>query len=103
MSSRLSPYLALLAVLAGGALSCSRDGGKVRRYDCSCTFLTDFDDKSGQSVVVCQPDRARAEAAAKGCAQSAAPAPVEQCRCAAAGATGSEPCQSGDCHVKEHR
>ncbi len=68
----------------------------------SSRFLCD--DPSGQSVVVCQPDRARAEAAAKGCAQSAAPAPVQRCRCSSmAGATGSEPCKSGYCNVKEHR
>jgi hypothetical protein len=94
---------ALLALLGGGALSCSRAGGRAQRYDCRCTFLTDFDDPSGQLVVVCQPDQERAEAAAKGCAQSAAPAPVEQCRCSPAGASGSAPCQSGYCHVKEHR
>lgn len=101
--SLVTACLALLWLLGGGVLACSRDGGRAQRYDCSCTFLTDFDDPSGQLVVVCQPDQERAEAAAKGCAQSAAPAPVEQCRCSVAGASGSEPCQSGYCHVKEHR
>ncbi len=97
MTSRSWALLALVA-----ACSCSRDNKPLQRYECTCSFLTDFDDPSGQSVVICQTDRQRAEAAAKGCAQSAAPAPVQQCRCSVA-SKGAEACKSGYCHVKEHR
>jgi hypothetical protein len=82
--------LLLLAALSLASAACE----KGNRYDCSCSFLTDYDDASKQLVEVCAPSLERAAAFAKGCAQSGAPAPIQACVCRPGGA---EPCRAGAC------
>jgi hypothetical protein len=75
---RIRPWIvgALYSVLL---LGCAKEKGST--YTCACTFLTDFDDGSSHDVTVCSPSDERAPNFARGCAQSAAPAPVEKCSC----------------------
>lgn len=67
----------LAAALAGAA--CGRREG--RPFACDCAFLTDYDDGSKVSIEVCVAVSEPSEPAARGCAQSGAPAPVERCDC----------------------
>jgi len=92
---KLAAAASLLGLLVAG-MSCKREPSQ--RFDCTCHFLTDFDDASRQSVEVCAADPRRAEAAARGCAQSAAPAPVQSCSCRAADRPG---CPPDDCRIHE--
>jgi hypothetical protein len=93
--ARLARALASAAGLGLGA--CRPEGAWVA---CECTFLTDFDDTSATHVEVCAPSVERADEVARGCAQSAAPAPVERCACAAAPVAASERCAVGDCRAR---
>jgi hypothetical protein len=81
--------------LGAAAAGCPAERGDV--YDCTCTFLTDFDDPSRHEVLVCAPSSERAPAIARGCAQAGAPAPVQGCACRKA-AAGT--CALGECRMK---
>ena len=98
MKSRLTAALFTLTAGLLLAAGCREEG---RWYACSCTFLTDFDDPSGQRVEVCAPSAARAPGVAKGCAQTAAPAPVQGCACSpkAMAEGASAVCSAGDCQA----
>jgi hypothetical protein len=75
-----APWRALLiGALAMVASGCKAEAGVP--WQCTCTFLTDYDDPSRHEVEVCAPVRERAEAQARGCAQSGAPAPIQRCEC----------------------
>jgi hypothetical protein len=87
------------ALVALALVACRGDRGE--RYECRCAFLTDFDDASGSRLGVCAAADDEAVAAARGCAQSAAPAPVQSCACERA--RGAPPCRRGDCEVSPHR
>ena len=94
---RLLQFRKRLVVGAALALTlgCQEQGAA---YHCSCAFLTDYDDGSTQEVEVCAQSVERAPAVARGCAQSAAPAPIQECTCKPA--TSSRPCRAGECAVK---
>lgn len=70
---------AALLVALRAAAGCRDEPG--RPYACSCAFLTDFDDASSLPARVCAPSAERAPAIARGCAQTTAPAPVQECTC----------------------
>jgi hypothetical protein len=89
---------AWLALALSSALVACDDKGAS--YACTCSFLTDFDDASSESVVVCASSPERAAPMARGCAQSAAPAPVQSCRCAL---RGGPVCRDGACEVVQKR
>jgi hypothetical protein len=82
--------LLLLVLLCGG---CREQG---ERHRCSCAFLTDFDDGSRREVTVCSPTAERAPAVARGCAQSGAPATIQDCTCTSLGGR----CAVGACDVE---
>jgi hypothetical protein len=82
----------LVPLLAGAVLAACDDRG--HRVVCTCTFLTDFDDSSSRDVTVCAPTADRAPNVARGCAQSAAPAPVQRCTCKP---EIGAPCTLGEC------
>ncbi len=89
---------ALLALLLASAVpvlgaGCEKERGSP--YACACTFLTDFDDASVHEVTVCSPSDERAPDFARGCAQSAVPAPVEKCSCKVVKEAGT--CEVGLC------
>lgn len=84
----LGSALAVALALAG----CTRKEGAP--FECECEFLTDYDDASKQAVRVCAKDDGEALVEARGCAQLAAPAPVQSCRCARAQEAGP-PCRIG--------
>jgi hypothetical protein len=86
--ARAAALAGLLAALAGSG--CERG----TRFECTCGFLTDYDDASKQVVDVCAPSPERASEFAKGCAQSGAPAPIHSCACRP---TSGEPCRAGQC------
>jgi hypothetical protein len=90
-SRDLEAALAAL-ILVAAAPSCERGGAP---YDCACSYLTDFDDASTQPVRVCSPAPERAQAIARGCAQTGAPAPIQGCSCAPA--RGAAPCDGVPC------
>ncbi|AKT41951.1 uncharacterized protein CMC5_061730 [Chondromyces crocatus] len=70
-----------LTLSASSALASGCRSERGSPYDCTCTFVTDFDDESRQRVTVCAADAARSIATARGCAQSGAPGPVQTCSC----------------------
>ena len=87
-------------VLVGATSGCKDDPGAS--YACDCAFLTDTDDTSIQKVEVCESTPERAQQAARGCAQSGAPATVQSCSCTAKNEK-KDACKAGDCTVLEHR
>ncbi len=68
----------LLALLVAAAAGCREEGAP---YDCTCTYLTDFDDAAKQETRVCAASPERAPGVARGCAQAGAPAPIQECSC----------------------
>ena len=90
---RCGVCLAVLVCVALASSACEEPGG---RFACDCAFLTDFDDSSTLRVEVCAANFDEAGATARGCAQSAAPARVESCRCHPT----RERCRRGDCALK---
>jgi hypothetical protein len=92
--------LIMLTVSVAGS-GCKQERGS--RYECRCPFLTDHDDSSAQAVEVCASSKDKAEETARGCAQSAAPAPVESCVCQPAAAAAKSSCPVGDCRVREDK
>ena len=95
------------AAAAGLGLVISMAGASCRQeqlaaYRCQCEFLTDFDDASAQTVEVCSASLERAAEVARGCAQSAAPAPVQSCQCQPAPGPSSA-CASEQCRPLAHR
>lgn len=87
-----------LLVFAGG---CKRDDQPLSRFACRCTFLTDTDDTSEQRVEVCATAVEAARSEAEGCAQTAAPAPIQGCQCEAAATTAA--CAPKTCQIHERR
>lgn len=71
-------------LLLGLAAGCEGAPEKAasKRFACTCAFLTDTDGASSLSLQVCAAPEARDDAA-RGCAQTAAPATVERCDCQA--------------------
>jgi hypothetical protein len=70
--------LALASTLAAG---CRSEGAP---FACECDMLTDFDDAHKETVKVCARDASEAPSVAQGCAQLAAPMPVQRCACSPA-------------------
>lgn len=91
--------LALLLVIV--ALSGCKKDGPVERFACDCPFLTDFDDGSAQRVEVCATGISHAVEVARGCAQSAAPAPIQSCTCRPS--KQKTACKAGYCEAKAER
>lgn len=85
----------LIALVVAG---CPKERGQD--YVCKCTFLTDFDDGSSIDINVCSPTLERLDAFARGCAQQAAPAPVEACTCKLENADAN--CEAGACRLRVH-
>jgi len=54
----------------------------AKRFACTCAFLTDTDGASTLKLEVCASPEAHDDAA-RGCAQTAAPATVQRCDCRA--------------------
>lgn len=79
-------------------LGCQTKEPQGRTYACSCAFLTDTDKASAQHVTVCAPDPNAALERAASCAQSAAPATVEGCRC---DHRPNDPCPVNGCAVAD--
>ncbi len=77
-------------------IGCSKEQGHM--YACKCTFLTDFDDGSSIDVDVCSPSYERLDGFVRGCAQQAAPAPIEACLCGTE--HSSVPCDVGSCRLR---
>jgi hypothetical protein len=94
---------ARLAALVGstllglGAAGCERGHGQ--RFECNCRFLTDRDDLSAQAVEICAQASEAATTEARGCAQSAAPGPVQSCACRPVASGGS--CALGECRAHD--
>lgn len=98
----LRRFVAVLATVWVVSLAgCQRDDRPLSRFSCRCTFLTDTDDTSEQRVEVCATATKEACYEAEGCAQSAAPAPIQACQCEPL--SGSEPCPAKTCKVSEYR
>lgn len=76
---RTRPLFAL--VIALGAAGCRSEGVP---FACECDMLTDFDDPHREAVKVCAKSDHDAPGVARGCAQLAAPMPVQSCKCAPA-------------------
>ena len=72
--------LAILALLAVGA-GCKRSASAGQPFSCDCELLTDTDGVSSVKVTICEADPRLAERAARGCAQSGAPAQIQSCAC----------------------
>jgi hypothetical protein len=86
------------AIAAAGLLlvpACPAERGSVHR--CTCSYLTDFDDPATHPIEVCAQNPSRAEPVARGCAQAAAPAPIQACTCQPSARTQS--CSVGDCFL----
>ena len=95
---RVATLWVALLVVAGG---CRGNEPSLSRFACRCTFLTDTDDTSEQRVEVCAAAVEAAQSEAEGCAQSAAPAPIQGCRCESRSST--QPCPPKTCQVHERR
>jgi hypothetical protein len=87
VSARVPSWTALDRVVLAGALAaiallagCRKKEGIA--LECECVFLTDYDDTSKMEVHVCAESEHEATTVAMGCAQLAAPAPVQGCTCA---------------------
>jgi hypothetical protein len=89
---------AIPAFLVVVVAACSKEQGQD--YACKCTFLTDFDDGSSIDVNVCSPSLERLDGFARGCAQAAAPAPIEACTCKLERSDAS--CSAGACRLRVH-
>jgi hypothetical protein len=85
------------AWLLGAAAGCAR--GASDTFDCTCSYLTDFDDASTQAVTMCAPSQERAETFARSCAQGAAHAPVQRCSCRPAAKAPWSSCKPGECRA----
>jgi hypothetical protein len=97
-ASRRSPGVSLWLVLAAAlAPACRAERGAP--FACACTWVTDFDDEARTNVEVCAADAEQSVHVARGCAQSAAPGPVQRCTCQARGDPGA--CALGACRVVE--
>ncbi len=83
--------LALALAASSGLAACASDGAP---YACECDMLTDFDDAHREAVKVCARSSEDAPSVARGCAQLAAPMPVQSCTCAPARDAPS-PCREG--------
>lgn len=83
--------VAFVALMAAALAGCSAKGAP---FECRCEFLTDFDDASKLDVRVCAANEREAPSVARGCAQLAAPAPVQSCACSA-GSPEPAPCREG--------
>jgi hypothetical protein len=92
--------LAMLPLLAVGA-ACKRSASDGQPFSCDCELLTDTDGVSSVKVTICEADPSVAERAARGCAQSGAPAQIQSCSCQSIPGTAS--CQPGSCKVEERR
>jgi len=92
---RFASFIVSTPLLVAG---CSKEPGQD--YACKCTFLTDFDDGSSIDVDVCSPTQERLDGFARGCAQQAAPAPVEACTCKLERADAA--CEVGSCRLRVH-
>ena len=90
--------LATTLWLSAGAAGCQDEG---QRFECRCGFLTDYDDSSVQAVEVCAANAGDAPAVARGCAQSAAPAPIQSCECGAS--KNAAKCVVGKCEVNAEK
>lgn len=93
---RFASFLVVIALVI--IASCSKERG--HEYECKCTFLTDFDDASSIDVDVCSPTPERLDGFARGCAQQAAPAPIEACTCKSERADSV--CEVGSCRLRVH-
>jgi len=93
--------LTLALVVVATSAGCPRDDPPRQRFACRCTFLTDTDDTSEQRVEVCAAGVEVARSEAEGCAQSAAPAPIQSCACEAQ--PSDQPCPPKTCKVHERR
>lgn len=82
---------ALALVVSLGLAACASEGAP---YACECDMLTDFDDAHQEAVKVCARSPDDAPSVARGCAQLAAPMPVQSCKCAPAKDAPS-PCREG--------
>lgn len=83
---------AILLVLSAVGCKNAPEKAATKRFACTCAFLTDTDGASSLSLQVCAAPEARDEAA-RGCAQTAAPATVERCNCQATeGACDEDQC-----------
>jgi hypothetical protein len=96
--ARVPPLLLAVGVLVGSP-ACERRNEAKSLFSCQCEFLTDTDGISAQRVDVCAARHDAAVDAAAGCAQAAAPAPIQHCRCA----TARGACPPDDCFAHEHR
>jgi len=77
----LALELVFLAAPALVACQTHQSDGELKRYRCTCAFLTDTDGAGSLEIELCTA--ANRDAKAKGCAQTAAPATVERCDCQA--------------------
>ncbi len=94
--------LGLAVVVLGLSSACERKtDGAAERFACSCDFLTDTDKPSVQRVEVCAVNLELARQQAIGCAQSAAPAPIQTCACEPQ--TKGPSCRAGYCKALERR
>jgi hypothetical protein len=91
------PALLLLSCLATALCACPRSRREPGRWvTCSCSWLTDFDDRASHKVEVCVPAGRTAETAAAECASRHVPGHFESCACEPPRAVcdGAEPCRA---------
>ncbi|MGK3964788.1 hypothetical protein WMF38_11525 [Sorangium sp. So ce118] len=86
-----------MGALLCALLSCACRPEQGTLYDCSCTFVTDFDDDAKLEVEICAPSEDRAEGVGRGCAQTHAPGPVSGCACRSS--PGRGPCEVRACRT----
>ena len=94
-------HVAFIAlVLMPGTSGCSKKGKpfKGQWYQCTCPYLTDFDDVAKHSLDVCVPEGATPTKEAYECATHLTHGPSEACTCAAAKGPcdGSRLCKSNE-------
>ncbi|MFO0593247.1 MAG: hypothetical protein U0441_37240 [Polyangiaceae bacterium] len=83
--------LVAIAVTSSLAAACARDGTP---FECTCEWLTDYDDRESVQTRVCATSEDEARAMGPGCAQTGIPAPVQRCTCARSKDAPS-PCRVG--------
>ena len=70
--------LVAIAVTSGLFAACAREG---KPFDCTCEWLTDYDDRESVTTHLCATTEEEARAMGPGCAQTGIPAPVQRCTC----------------------
>ena len=95
-------WIPIVVVLLAAAAGCKKsEPPKPGKWvECTCPYLTDFDDVAKHSLEVCVPEGMKAEKAAFGCASKMTHGPAEPCTCG----QPKGPCEvAEDCKSNEYK